>query len=271
MPSAPPPAEARSADALIHAASFAAPSIVTYRFGTSQEATRPDRVMRPSTAAILMVRRGGLFEHAGAGKAIPMPRLALLGPSDQGRIWSTAPGTEFTLVNLAPGASRNLLGVDPREIADETEPLNGNALVASLQEQLAGGPHALHTYLCNLMQAKSQLGHEHALRKHLVINALKMRRHGDQVKDYADHFGVTPRTLQRMVHESLGLTPKQVLGIERIRDLVSLTSGGWRRTRADLALCAGYFDQSHMRHELLRHNFGQVGELLDGDHIVNDS
>lgn len=246
-------------------------SIVTYRFGSSPDATRPDRVMRPSTAALLMVQRGALFEHPGSGRRKALPRLALLGPSDQGQIWSTAPDTEFTLVNLAPGASRALFGVDPRDIGGQVESLRGHVLGASLLEKIATGRTALHDYLCDLVQGRAS-GDPHPQRRdQMVLNALQKRRHGHQVKAYADHFGVTPRTLQRTVRASLGLTPKQVLGIERIRNLVILTSVGWTRTVADLAQAAGYFDQSHMRYELLRHDFGRVGELLNGDHIVSEA
>ena len=254
-----------------HAASPAARSIVNYTFGSSQEATRPDRVMRPSTAAILIVQHGKLFEHAGGAPVTSLPRIALLGPSDRGQIWSTAPGTKFTLINLAPGASRRLFGIDPRDITGHSESLCGHDLSASLQEQLANGNRALDAYLCDVIGSSVSSLHEGAWREQVVLNALQKRYLGDLVKNYAVHYGITHRTLQRSVRASLGLTPKQVLGIERIRNLVVLTSGGWTRTLADLAQAAGYFDQSHMRHELLRHNFGRVGELVNGDHIVNEA
>lgn len=252
------------------AASSAVQSIVTYRFGSSLEATRPDRVMRPSTAAILILQRGALYEHPG-GRRHAMPQLALLGPSDQGQIWSTAPDTEFTLVNLAAGASRNLFGWDPRDLAGQVESLRGHALGASLQEKVRCGRSGLHAYLCDVISGRAAQCHQPATRERVVLNALQRRRFGHRVKTYADQFGTTTRTLQRTVRASLGLAPKQILGIERIRNLVILTSGGWTRTLADLAQAAGYFDQSHMRYELLRHNFGRVGELVNGDHIVTEA
>ena len=253
------------------AGSPAVQSIVTYRFGASPDATRPDRVMRPATAAILILQRGALFDHPGGGSGRPLPRLALLGPSDQGRIWSTAPDTEFSLVNLAPGASQPLFGVDPRDIAGHMESLRAHALSASLLEQAARGRAALHDYLCAVLRGRATRCQEEPLRARAVLNALQKRLCGYRVKAYADHFGTTSRTLQRIVRTNLGLTPKQVLGIERVRNLVMLTAGGWNRTLADLAQAAGYFDQSHMRHELLRHDFGRVSDHLNGDHIVTDA
>jgi len=271
MSPAPAPEEARSAELFSHAASPVARSIVNYTFGSGPDATRPDRVMRPSTAAILIIQHGALFEHVGGTRKTSLPRIALLGPSDQGQIWSTAPNTKFTLVNLAPGASRRLLGMDPRDIVGYSESLYGHNLAASLQEMLANGNRVLHAYLCDVIRSRANRHHNGAWREQAVLNTLQKRRYGDLVKNYADHFGVTSRTLQRTVRASLGLTPKQVLGIERIRNLVILTSGGWTRTLAELAQTAGYFDQSHMRHELLLHNFGRVDELINGDHIVNEA
>ena len=255
----------------LHSASPAVQSIVTYRFGSTPDATRPDRVMRPPTTALLILQQGTLFEHAGSEYKTPLPNISLLGPSDQGRTWSTAPDTLFTLVNLAPGASRRLFGVDPRDIAGFTDSLQGHTLAEDLREQLARGRRALHTYLCGIVRDRATPSPEESRGMRVLLNALQKRRLGDSVKDYADHFGITSRTLQRTVRAASGLTPKQILGVERIRDLVVLTSGGWKRTLADLAQSAGYFDQSHMRQELLRHNFGRVGELVGGDHIINEA
>ena len=75
-------------------------------------------------------------------------------------------------------------------------------------------------------------------------------------------------TLQRLIRAEVGLTPKHIIAIERMRTLIQLTAGGWNQTAADLAQAGGFFDQSHLRYELSRHSMGTVSELVGGDHIV---
>lgn len=260
--------QARTATAFEPVASPAVLNIVHYEFGRCAEATRPDRVMRSPTAAILLQGRGTLFQHEAAAMSRPLPRIALLGPSTRGRVWSTEPDTRFTLVNLAPCAAQRLFGLDPRDIEDEVEPLSGHALSASMHEALTDGPAALHRNLLTALRV-SRAGDDSALnRTQGMFDILCARRLGERVRDYADHFGVTMRTLQRVLRSAVGLTPKQILAVERLRGFVRLTAGGWPRSLADLAQAAGYFDQSHLRHELLRHEFGHVGDHVDGDHLI---
>jgi AraC-like DNA-binding protein len=243
-------------------------TIATYTFGADPESTRPDRVMRIPSAAILLQRKGGLQECLESGKAIPFPRIALLGPSTRANIWATEPNTEFVLVNLAPGAARILFDLEPRDITGQVENLQRHALADRLHLGLRQGPAALHDILCSNMRRRGHPGDEVTRRARVIYNALHDRDLGGQVHSYADHFGVTTRTLQRMVKRETGLTPKQVLAVQRIRALIRLTARGWSQTIADLAQIGGYFDQSHLRYELISHEFAGVGELVGGDHVV---
>ena len=258
----------RTAVAFEPAGSPVVHSIVTYRFGSCIEATRPDRVMRMPTAVILLQTRGMLLSRNEHGLDVPLPGIAMLGPSLTGQVWSTAPQTEFTLVNLAPGASKVLFGLDPQDLEGEVEALHAHQLAGSMVEHLARSPVQLHRYLCAVSGAR-EIGASRAARNvRSVLTAISRRLHGDHVGDYANRFGLSMRTLQRMVRAAVGLTPKQVMAVERVRRLVRLTAGGWSRTAADLAQAAGFFDQSHLRYDLLRQNFGNAGELIGGDHLL---
>ena len=252
-------------------ASPAVLNIVTYSFGSGPEATRADRIMRCPTAAILLQEQGALYEHCDSGRVIELPPYALLGPSTRGHVWSTRPDTRFTLVNLAPGATHSLFGVNPGEIRERIESLQGFACLASMQETLARDRESLHRYLCSIIRDQAKSRDPRLQRTRAVVNCMHNRQFGEQAGTYADQFGVSQRTLQRSVNAAVGLTPKQVLAIERIRKLVSITAGGWSRTVADLAQAGGYFDQSHMRYELLRYRFGDSSDLVGGDHVVAHS
>ncbi|HMB58874.1 MAG TPA: helix-turn-helix domain-containing protein [Xanthomonadales bacterium] len=262
-----PQVEERSAEDFLLENSPAAFNIVSYRFGTSPEATRPDCVMRLPTAALLIQRRGQLYEHYAPGQRFPLPRIALLGPRHQAHIWETAPNTRFTLVNLAPGAAQSLFGVDPRDVLEQTESLAGHSLADALCDPRIERAPDLNARLCRSMNGQAE-NNWRWRRARKTLMAIKQMQLGPQVRDYADHFGVTPRTLQRIVSNAVGLTTKQVLAVQRIRHMITLTGLGWTRSVADLAQEAGFYDQSHMRYDLQRMGVEKVSQLVEGDHIL---
>jgi len=135
------------------------------------------------------------------------------------------------------------------------------------REQSAGGLNAL---LCEMIRQQGEYDwYDRRAQKALL--SIKNQQFGPHVRSYADHFGVTPRTLQRVVSKAVGLTTKQVLAIQRIRHLITLTGVGWSRSIADLAQEAGFYDQSHMRYDLLRLGIEKVSQLVEGDHIITES
>lgn len=74
------------------------------------------------------------------------------------------------------------------------------------------------------------------------------------VPAWADRANLSPRHLERLFREHLGLTPKTYLNIRRAqRALALLTREGERLTAGDAALAAGYADQSHCTRDLRRY------------------
>jgi AraC-like DNA-binding protein len=259
----------RSADVYKPVASLAVLNIIDYRFGTTWDATRPDCVVRFPGAALLIQRRGQLYEHFVPGQRTPLPRIALLGPTYHAHIWETAPRTWFTLVNLAPGAARYLLGIDPRDVREEIEPLSGHVLADMLSDPGLEPARLLDRRLSRMVRERSDQDW-HTRRAFKTILSLKKAQFGPQVRDYADNFGMTPRTLQRIVNSAIGLTSKQVLVIQRIRRLISLTEKGWNGSIAELAQEGGFFDQSHLHYDLARVGVARVSQLVEGNHIITE-
>ena len=243
-------------------------SIVAYRFGSSEEANRPDRVLRPPGAAIMLLRRGLVYGHDRSGRCWPMPPVALLGPRACGHVWGTAPETEFVLINLAPGAAWRLFGADPGNLVDQLVTFADHPLSLLLRQHVDASAPQLDALLRRSMatiSARDQLAARQAAG---VVQTFHHGGYGTTVQHYAARMGLSMRSLQRLLREQVGLSPKQILAVERIRQLVVLTADGWRRSIAELAQAGGYFDQSHLRYELLAHDFGHAEELLGGDHIV---
>ena len=66
--------------------------------------------------------------------------------------------------------------------------------------------------------------------------------------DVADAFGMTERSLQRLVLDRVGLSPKWLIQRRRLHDAdAELKHGG--RTLAELAAELGYADQAHFTND----------------------
>jgi AraC-like DNA-binding protein len=76
----------------------------------------------------------------------------------------------------------------------------------------------------------------------------------------ADAAGVTPRTLQRRVRARSGLPPKRYTALRRFNTALREVAGE-DACFADLAIAAGYTDQSHMTGEVARHTGATPGRL----------
>ena len=260
--------QGRTAFAFKPVGSPAVMNVTTYAFGSDPESTRSDRVRRIPTTAIIIHKRGRLIDCQDPESPAPLPDIALLGPSLNAHFWATQPNTEFLMVNLAPGATRKLFDIEPGDIRDQVETLKGHDLAGTLHRGAMGGAEVLHDHLCRLIREKQVRCDRTDARTRSVVESLRKRIFGVKVSDYADRLGTTCRTLQRLIRSEMGLTPKHIIAIERMRTLIRLTAGGWTQTAADLAQAGGFFDQSHLRYEMSRHQMGTVGELVGGDHIV---
>jgi AraC-like DNA-binding protein len=80
------------------------------------------------------------------------------------------------------------------------------------------------------------------------------------VADFLDGYGVTQRTLERIVRRDFGMTPKQVLRRARVLDMASQLLGVAAPDEAE-ALALRFFDQSHLIREF-SHFFGMTPQQL---------
>lgn len=80
------------------------------------------------------------------------------------------------------------------------------------------------------------------------------------VSEFIDSFGVTQRTLERIVKRDFGMTPKQVLRRARVLDMASQLLGVAAPEEAD-EQAMRFFDQSHLIREF-SHFFGMTPQQL---------
>ena len=258
----------RQADAFWPASSCSVINITTYRFGNCREATRADHMMRVPSAALLIHRAGQMYQWVGPDHRVALPRFALLGPSASACVYQNAPRTVTTLVNLAPGALQAIFGIDPRDLNDDVESLDMLPIADKLQNRPVD--HEALDLALRRIAIKRCPDFDDKYR--FVRSILEMMRYGcglsSKVKKYADIAGVTPRTLQRQIRAAVGLTPKKILVADRLRRLLTVTASGWTKGRAELAQIGGFFDQSHLRYEMQRTEFGSLDDLVQGGHLV---
>jgi AraC-like DNA-binding protein len=183
----------------------------------------------------------------------------------EGEGWAV--GTMF-----APAAGRLVLGRSVADLTDAWTDLDGvlpaahAGLVAEVREAMAGDPHdpvahglaigAVERWLASYLPVDEQ---------GRLVNRLVawLRDHPEvtRVDEVAAELGMTERTLQRLVEQRIGLTPKWLLQRRRLHDAVeALKAGG--SSLADMAADLGYTDQAHFTHD-----FRTVTGMTPGEYL----
>ena len=99
----------------------------------------------------------------------------------------------------------------------------------------------------------------------LLVNRLVswLREHPDvtRVGELASEVGLSERSLQRLVEQRLGLTPKWLVQRRRLHDAVEALKAGTTGL-ADMAAALGYTDQAHFTHDFRTVTGTTPGEFL---------
>jgi AraC-like DNA-binding protein len=189
-----------------------------------------------------------LFETAGAGAA----EISVVGMMTRPRVVTRPAATSFTAVRFRPGAAAAFF----------REPLHRLTDVQVELRELWRGAGALLGRLHEAPAAADRLG--------LLAGALERRlgeglRNGHagcgfavralevepetRVGDLCARLGMSRQALARSFRKHVGVSPKtlgRVLRLQRAVRLLASGAAGDRVRWADLALDAGYYDQSHL-------------------------
>jgi AraC-like DNA-binding protein len=155
-------------------------------------------------------------------------------------------------VRFRPGGFRPWLGAPVRSLTDRTVPAAG--VLGPAVEDLAGalpgldGPAA-----AGLVEAFLRRHRPAADGRVELVNRIVERITADgavlAVGDVARPFGMSPRTVQRLFREYVGVGPKWVIKRSRLHDAVERLAAGEPADWARLARELGYFDQAHLIHD----------------------
>jgi AraC-like DNA-binding protein len=173
-------------------------------------------------------------------------RLSIAGPDTESRIVTLAPGARLVGARLRPGTAGAVFGMPVSELCDlspDAVDVLGRDVCAALLDALAAGsdPHAL---LVRAIQLRGSREPDPLVRAAVVA----LGRPRARVGPVAGELGVSARQLQRRVTDAVGYGPKTLVRVLRFRRLQALAPA----PLVELALDAGYADQSHMTAEVTR-------------------
>lgn len=253
----PPPARRLDAIERAHLKDARDTSHAMYRYSPTTEF---DGFLRRYWIPVWSVPPGSVAPQ----KVLQYPVCLLVITADYARFYGVASGLSTTTltghgwavgVMLAPAAGYILAGVSVDEYTDRSVDLteilgdDARALVYRVRTVMAVDPHSARSHHA-AMEAYAT-----ALRRFLpvddegeVINRLVdlVESNGEilRVAQLCRELGMTERTLQRLVHRRLGLTPKWLIQRRRLQEAAELLRNK-QITAAEVATTLGYADQAH--------------------------
>src|SRR4051812_1317495 len=179
----------------------------------------------------------------------------LIGPKLRPQVFQIVPGLELTAVRINAEWAAPMLGIDPFDIELRVMDL------AELRPQLAARlrdalwrtrstSDAMAVLSRTLIEARvSQASPSAWARAALDV----VRRTDGRIpcERVADRVGISLRHLRRHVHDATGVSPKTYARTLRLVTSMRLADGAARPAWADIAVQAGYCDQSHLIRECL--------------------
>ena len=175
---------------------------------------------------------------------------------------------------LTPAAGRLLLG---RSVATTTDThvdltdvpsLDGEPLTDEVRAAMAEAPGDPASHAAAIAAVERRLAaHLPVDERGLLINEVVawLREHPGvtRVADLARHVGLGERSLQRLVEERVGLSPKWLIQRRRLHDAVERLKAG-RTSLAEMAAELGYADQAHFTHD-----FRTVTGMTPGEYLAD--
>ncbi|MCI1754330.1 MAG: helix-turn-helix domain-containing protein [Flavobacteriales bacterium] len=198
----------------------------------------------------LVIVRGGSFTEADGRTA---PRIHLAGPlSKPVEMVSHGPYQLFGLY-LWPWGNKALFALEPEACIDQfldVETLIGGDLCAGIQHLVASSdPQLVGLRLIEhlaIQEMERDIDLEHIVRGLLEIKVLP------EVFDMVKQSGLARRQFERRFRSTTGFSPALFLRILRFQRCFRMLENGTVGSLTELALEAGYFDQSHFIRDFKR-------------------
>ncbi|MCK9902797.1 hypothetical protein CC117_00120 [Parafrankia colletiae] len=220
----------------------------------------PVRAEAPDAATALVVRTTS-----------DRTELVVMGPRTRAEYFEVSRVPFCVKMRMQPGRAQSLLGVPLRGIVDRVVPLSdlwgvaGDRLTDDLSK-VGSDPTAVVGLLAATLMDQVRTRSRHDLaRDELVRSATialtSLTSPGSQVRTTARRLNVSERHLRNLFTDAIGIPPKHVARIARMRHVLAGVS---QQSLTHLAAEAGYYDQSHMTAEFRRMMGVSPGAFLTG-------
>lgn len=211
---------------------------------------RPERIV-PDGCPEVILHLGDPFDRReDSGRWRTQPRAFLAGTLS--RPWTLRAGRRpRTLgIRLRPGVAARILDVPMGEMADREAPLD--QMVGASADELLEAACEAPTIEGSLAAAGAWMAQraraprlsEPAARP--AVDVILASRGRIRMEEAARSLGWSRRRLERAFAFDLGVSPKLFASIVRLNAVLASLQDRHRGSAADLALGAGYFDQSHL-------------------------
>lgn len=175
-------------------------------------------------------------------------RMVLLGPATRKYFAEVDCASYYLCLRFHPGQAPRLADVHPTELIDnyvELDKIQGES-INSLADRLHSLPDlaSRQRLMEDLVRGSLPLVRDERCRQAAAL----LEAHGGnlQVNELADELGLHIRSLERLFLNQLGLSPKRLTRLIRLRHLLASLRSGSFGNLAALANVCGYADQSHM-------------------------
>ena len=171
-------------------------------------------------------------------------------------------------IKFRPGAFRSLLGRAVSTIADRSIPLAGlfEDAATGLAAALDGTDDAASADVAaRFLRARLPPLDDRARLAGRIVDSVVDDLELHSVDELARRFALSPRALQRLFGDCVGVGPKWVIQRYRLHEAVARVQAGRPVAWAALAQDLGYFDQAHFIadfHKLVGHTPGDYERLM---------
>lgn len=167
------------------------------------------------------------------------------------------PGRHYLGIRLRPAQHRHFLGTSAAELTDRCEDarhLLPPGLLEPLADEAAAAAHPADAFAAVERGLHALLGHHPAPPgpAELMVRHIEAAHGALRIDTLATQLGRSPRQLQRLFLEQVGIPAKFFACIVRLRRARALLAAGAQADLADVAAQAGYADQSHMTRDFSR-------------------
>jgi AraC-like DNA-binding protein len=175
----------------------------------------------------------------------------LAGPKLRAQVFDLVPGRELAAIKIKPEWVGPLLGIDP--LAAESQVINLVHVAPGLANRLhdvlgqtRSAEAALRVLMAAMLAARRASRTPPSRVASVALDAVRRGAGRRSCERLASTLGLSERHFRRHVRDSTGVPPKTYARLMRFVDAMWTADRSRHPAWADIAVSAGYFDQSHL-------------------------